>query len=120
MQGYRKLHLYQKAKLLVIEVYKLTAGFPDIERFILIPQIRRAVLSIVANIVEGYSKESPAEYSRFLTISIGSLAELELYMDISLDLGYINKDKLDKINVLLIEVKRLLYGSRKKVRERLK
>ena len=120
MKGYKKLQIYQKSKQLVVQVYEITSNFPKSEIYIMIPQMKRSAISVVANIVEGYSKESTKEYCRFLTISIGSLTELEVYLELSFDLGYIDIAKLDKINLLELEVKRLLYGSRKKAREKLK
>jgi len=114
--GYKKLVAYQKSKELVIEIYKLTSKYPKYETYVLVPQMRRAVLSIPANLVEGYAKESPKEYARFLTISIGSITELEVFLDISFDLSYIKSDELDRMNVLISEIKKLLYGSRKKAR----
>jgi S23 ribosomal protein. len=84
--SYQKLISYQKAKQLVLMIYRLTNSYPKEEFYCLVPQIRRAAISVVANIVEGYIKEKPKEYSRFLTISIGSLTELEVLIDISLEL----------------------------------
>jgi four helix bundle protein len=114
--GYKKLVVYQKSKSLVLNIYRLTAKYPKIETYTLVPQMRRASVSVLANLVEGYSKESPKEYSRFLTISIGSLTELEVFLEISFELNYINKVELDRMNMLVNEVKRPLYGSRKKAR----
>lgn len=114
--GYKKLVLYQKAKELVLFVYKLTSVFPKTEVYTLVPQMRRAAISVLANIVEGYSRSSSAEYVRFLTISIGSLTELEVYLEISLDLGFIKKTELAKVLIILNDAKRLLYGSRKAAR----
>ena len=117
--SYKKLQLYQKARLLVLKTYQITSLYPKSELYSLVTQMRRSAMSVLANIVEGYSKESAPEYARFLTISIGSITELEVYLDISLDLGYLSKDKLDKMNTIIIEVKRLLYGSRKRAREKI-
>jgi four helix bundle protein len=89
--GYHKLVVFQKAKGLVLLTYKLTKKYPKEEQFILLPQMRRAVISIVANIVEGYSKHSTLDFARFLDIAIGSSTELELYFEMSLDLGYITE-----------------------------
>jgi four helix bundle protein len=114
--GYKKLQLYQKPKSFVLEIYRLTSQYPKTETYVLVPQMRRAAVSVLANIIEGYSRESSKEYARFLTISIGSLTEVEVYLDISYELSYINNRQLEKINILLIEIKRLLYGSRKKAR----
>ena len=117
--SYKKLVVYQKAKELVISIYRTTKSYPKTETYTLVPQMRRAAISILANIVEGYAKESSAEYARFLTISIGSLTELEVYLDISLDLGFIREVDFKKLENLIQQTKRLLYGSRKAVRARI-
>jgi len=118
-QGYKKLMLYQKSKELVINIYKLTDSYPASEKYGLIPQTRRASVSVLANIVEGYSKDSSKEYARFLTISIGSVTEVEVFLDISFELGFLDRDNLDRMNILVEEIKKLLYGSRKAVRSRI-
>lgn len=76
-QGYEKLIVYQKSFGLVLATYKLTKGYPKEELFVLAPQMRRAAISITANIVKGYSKTSRKELIRFLDISKGSINELE-------------------------------------------
>lgn len=114
--GYKKLIVYQKAKQLVIVVYKTTKSFPREELYGLTSQARRAALSIPANIVEGYVKSSRKEFVRFLDISIGSVAELEVHLEISFELGYINKSNFDILTDLLTEVKKLLYSYQKALR----
>lgn len=114
-KSYHKLVVYQKAKALALQVYKITSKYPKTEIFTLVPQMRRAALSVAANVVEGYAKNSSTEFARFLTISIGSLTELEVFLEISFELGFINSPIYDRITDLLLEVKRLLYGTRKKV-----
>ena len=118
-KSYHKLALYQKSRLLVLEIYKITLEFPKTETFTLVPQMRRSAISVLANIGEGYAKESSAEFARFLTISIGSLVEMEIYVDLSKDLGFINSSNRDRIAILLGEVKKLLYGTRKAVRNKI-
>ena len=120
LTSYKNLIIYQKAKSLVLITYRLTSDFPKTEIYTLVPQMRRAAISIMANIVEGYSKGTSAEYARFLTISIGSLTELEVYLDVCLDLHFISQLEFEKSFGLLIEVKKLLYSSRRTVRERIK
>ena len=116
--GYKKLVVYQKSKELVLSIYKLTAKYPKSETYSLVDQMRRSVVSVPANLIEGYSKESSAEFARFLTISIGSLAELEFYIEISLDLKYIDPSISQETNSLVYEVKNFLYGMRKSVWKR--
>lgn len=117
--GYKKLFVYQRSKELVLLIYKITNNFPKSESYSLIDQMRRAVVSVAANLIEGYSKESSAEFARFLTISIGSLAELEFYIELSVDLKYLDKPEADEVLVKIYEVKKLLYGTRKAVRARI-
>jgi four helix bundle protein len=120
ISGYKKLFVYQKSKELVLTIYRLTAKYPKSETYSLVDQMRRSAVSVPANLIEGYSKESSAEFARFLTISIGSLAELEFYIELSSDLKYIDQDDSKKIYSLIYEVKKLLYGTRKAVRLKIK
>lgn len=116
--GYKKLVVYQKSKELVLVIYKLTAKFPKSKKYSLIDQTRRAAISVSANLVEGYSKESSAEFARFLTICIGSLSELEFYLELSKDLEHLRFGDSETTTILTCEVKKLLFGTRKAVRLR--
>lgn len=79
--GYRKLIAWQKADLLAYRIYAITAFFPKSELFSLTTQLRRAALSVPANIIEGYARASKNEFRRFLSIALGSLAEVEYFLD---------------------------------------
>ncbi len=116
-QSYHKLIVYQKALDLLLLTYKLTKNLPKDEVYILLPQIRRAAISIVANIVEGYSKSSTREFIRFLDISRGSLTEVELYFEICLKLNYFTDQEFNSAQNLLIEVKKLIYSFQKSLRK---
>ncbi|MCL4382813.1 four helix bundle protein [Patescibacteria group bacterium] len=115
-KSYHKLIVYQKAKELVIATYELTGEFPKEERFVLLPQMRRAAISVAANIVEGYAKNSKKEFSRFLDISIGSISELEVFFEISLNLNYLTKESHNTMSTLIQEVKKLLYSFQKSLK----
>lgn len=117
--SYHKLIVYQKAKQLVIFVYKITKSFPSHELHGLISQIRRAAVSIPANIVEGYIKSSTKDFIRFLDISLGSLAELDFHFDLSFDLGYLNQQILDEYLDRSLEITRLLRSFQKSLRAKL-
>ena len=117
IQSYRKLIIYQKAFDLVLLTYRLTQKLPKTETYILLPQIRRAVISIVANIVEGYSKNSTREFIRFLDISKGSLTEVELYFELCLKLNYFTNENYIQAQNLLTEVKKLIYSFQKSLRK---
>lgn len=107
MYNFEKLEIYQDAKLLVVEIYKLTDKYPAKEQFATVSQIRRAVLSIPLNIAEG-SARGKKEFSRFLDISIGSLLEVEALLQISKDLKYISVAEYDKFSSDLTKLYRRL------------
>ena len=89
--GYKKLIAWKLADEFAREVYKVSAKFPNDEVFGLTAQLRRAVLSVVLNIVEGHSRNNRNEFRRFLKISLGSLAEVDYILLFSSEIGYLEK-----------------------------
>jgi four helix bundle protein len=89
--GYKKLLVWKEAHILVLLVYKITKSFPREEIFGLTNQLRRATISIAANIVEGQARSSKKEHLQFYSIANGSLVEVEYYIDLARDLGYIDE-----------------------------
>jgi len=108
LKNYKELKVWQKSYQLCLEIYKATSELPKEERFGLISQIRRAVVSVVSNIAEGYGRKTTTEYIRFLYIAYGSNCELETQMLLSGDLGYIESAKLKGIIEKIQEVERML------------
>src|SRR5579872_3663713 len=104
-QSFRDLVVWQKAHQFVLAVYRLTELFPDREKFGLSHQMRRAAVSIPANIAEGFGKRSQAEKARFLNIAEGSLEESRYYLILAQELGYGSTESLMDI---LEEASRLL------------
>jgi four helix bundle protein len=102
--SYKKLDVYIKARQLVVSIYALLKHYPIDERFALIDQMRRAVISVPSNIAEGLSRTAIKEQARFLDIAYGSLMEVDCQLDISLDLGYISTEmkKLLEIEITTI------------------
>ena len=96
--SFMDIKAWQLAHQFVIDVYKLTRDFPDVERYGLCSQFQRAAVSIAANIAEDYKKLSKADKLRFLNISQGSLEECRYYILLSKDLGYANIDSYNALN----------------------
>ncbi|PXV59204.1 four helix bundle protein [Dyella jiangningensis] len=82
------LTVWQRAMVLVEQVYACSSTFPDSERFGLTAQMRRAAISVPSNIAEGAARRSTPEYLRFLSIARGSLSELDTQLQIAARLGY--------------------------------
>jgi four helix bundle protein len=87
-RSFRELTVWRKAHELVLAVYRLTESFPEREKFGLTHQMRRAAVSVPANIAEGFGKRSPADKARFLNMAEGSLEECRYYLILAQDLGY--------------------------------
>jgi four helix bundle protein len=108
VNSYKELIVWQKAMELVVEIYRLTEKFPREEIYGLISQMRRCAVSIPSNIAEGRRRGSRNDFSRFLSISYGSGAELETQIEISIRLGYCQKEELVKSENLLTEIMKML------------
>lgn len=87
-RSFKDLIVWQKAHEFVLGIYRFTASFPAVERFGLTSQLRRATVSVPANIAEGFSKRGDADKIRFLNIAQGSLEEAHYYLILAGDLGY--------------------------------
>jgi four helix bundle protein len=98
---------YQKSYRLVLEIYKLTAGFPGSEQFGLTSQMRRSAASIPCNIAEGWARGS-REYVHFLRVACGSAAELQTQLLVARDLGYCGDKTFAEAMPRLEEVIKLL------------
>lgn len=98
--GYRKLIVWQLADELVREIYKLTTKFPKEELYGLTSQLRRAALSIVLNIIEGYSRSNKNEFRQFLRISLGSLAETGYLLEFAYNQKYLLKEDYERLTAL--------------------
>ena len=106
--SYKKIFAWQKAMDLTDEIYSLTNTFPRDEKYNLIDQMRRAVVSIPSNIAEGRARGSDKDFLRFLAIARGSCAELETQLLISENQGYITSKQAEAILPKCDEVSRLI------------
>lgn len=92
------------------KVYSLTGGFPAEERFGLVSQIRRAAVSIPSNIAEGHARKSRAEFRQFVSVALGSLAELETQLILSQELNFLNKEEVEVVMAQLDSLGKMLRG----------
>lgn len=105
---YRELIVWQKAMILVEQVYQATKGFPRDEVYGLTSQVRRAAVSIPSNIAEGQARKSRAEFRNFLSIAQGSKAEVETQILIAVRLKYLTQEQAAPILSLLEEISKML------------
>lgn len=115
IKSYRDLTIWQYGMQLVVDVYLQTAHYPSEEKFGLQSQIRRAAVSVPANIAEGHARGTRREYHRFSNISMGSLAELETHILLSDSLGYLSKEQSTELLTKCDELGRMLRGLLKKL-----
>ena len=115
MQDFRKLVVWQKAYKLVLDIYIITKKFPKEELYGITSQIRRSAASITANISEGCGRKTKLELSRFLVIALGSVNETENFLFLSRDLEYLCLKEFEKIDTLLIEVRKMLISLENKI-----
>ncbi len=98
---HKKLDVYKVAGEMIKEAYKISLLLPQEERFNMIPQIRRAALSVKLNLAEGSTRKSITERKRFLEISRGSVVEIDAALETAVDLEYLSVDKLEHLGSLL-------------------
>lgn len=106
-KSFRDLVVWRKAHQFVLAVYRLTGRFPSHEMYGLSAQLRRAAVSIPANIAEGFTRRSKADKLRFMNVAQGSIEESRYYLMLADELGYGSTTELIS---LLEEVSRLLNG----------
>ena len=120
VQSYRQLEVWQLAMDLAEKCYQATKCFPREELFGLTSQIRRAGVSIPANIAEGQGRSHTKEFLKHLSIARGSLMELETHLTLGQRLGFLPQAKLDDLLALASRISRMLSGLRKALERRLK
>ncbi|MCX5701763.1 MAG: four helix bundle protein [Candidatus Omnitrophica bacterium] len=106
--SFKELSVWQKSHELVLEIYKITKSFPVEEKFGLASQMKRAAVSVAANIAEGFKRKGIKDKINFYNISQSSLSELEYYTILTKDLNY--SEGLEKIGLLIEETGKMLNG----------
>lgn len=107
---FKELVVWIKSHELVLEIYKVTESVPKEKIYALTNQIRRAAVSVAANIAEGYKKKTKPAKLNFLNISEGSLEELKYYIILSKDLEFITEKKCKQLEDITEEIGRLIFG----------
>ncbi len=108
MKDYRELTVWQRSHALTLELYRVTKSFPKEESFGLVSQIRRAASSIPANIAEGCGRDGDAELKRFINIALGSACEVDYFVLLATELGYLDTAEGTKLAGQILELRRML------------
>jgi four helix bundle protein len=116
VRSFRDLDAWQVAMTVVELTYRVT-DFPDDERFGLVSQMRRAAVSVPSNVAEGQAVRSPRWSLRHLGIAIGSLAELDTHLEVTLRLRYVSTETARDFQATIERLRQILYGLRR-VKER--
>lgn len=117
MHNFKKLSIWTKSMDFVTDIYRTTNTFPATERFGLVSQLQRAVVSVPANIAEGSAKSSDKDFARFLEIALGSTFEVETELVVSFNLNYINAEQLNQLVDKISELQKMIIGFKEKLKQ---
>jgi len=112
--GFEKLEVWKTARDFNKFIYNMSLGFPKTETFILVPQMRRATLSVCSNIAEGSSRKSSKDQAHFYHLSYSSLMELMNQCIVAEDLGFITNSQLSECRQQVRKISTMLNGLRNK------
>lgn len=118
INSYKELIMWKKAMELVMGVYRVTRKYPKEELFGLVSQSRRAAISIPSNIAEGWTRQHSPEYQQFLSISLGSAAELETQVIAAHNLGFIDKNDFTLLVDAITEEMKMLNAAIRTLKQR--
>jgi four helix bundle protein len=110
LEGIKKIKAWELADRFVVEVYRVTRHFPREELYGLTSQLRRAAVSVPANIAEGSQRQYLKEYLQFLCMARASMGEAAYYIHLAEQLEYLKDDELNALNEIQIEASRTLTG----------
>jgi four helix bundle protein len=117
--SYRDLSVWQLAMQLTEAIYAATRTFPPSELYALANQLQRAAVSIPSNIAEGHARNTTRDYLRFVSIAMGSLAEVETQIELAARLNYLGIEQRDALFTTTNELGRMLQGLRKSLHSKL-
>lgn len=110
IKSYKDLNIWNKGIEIISHIYKATAIFPKEETYGLVAQMKRSAVSIPSNIAEGFARQHNNEYKQFLYIAVGSCAELETQMVVSLEQEYMNKDVYGELSKIVDHEARMIMS----------
>ena len=117
MRDFRTLRVWQAAHAVTLSVYKASARFPDSERYGLTSQVRRAAASVAANLAEGCGLLPGPDRARLFQIAMGSACELEYHILLARDLGLLDPQSYDPLQVQVVQTKRMLAVLLRRIRQ---
>jgi four helix bundle protein len=109
-KSYQDLDVWKKSMILAKDIYQATTGFPREEKFGLVNQMRRAAVSIPSNLAEGHARAGKNEFRHFVSVAMGSTAELETQILLSAELGYLQESVKANLLVQLDTIGKMLRG----------
>ncbi len=109
-KGFRELEVWHLGMEMVEDCYRITRGLPIEERYGLTSQIRRAAVSIPSNVAEGHNRRLPKPYRNHVNIAMGSQAELETLLELTVRLRMLSTESLSDTNTLVRRVGQMLHG----------
>ena len=116
IRSFKDLIVWQRSMVLAVRIYRITQELPGSEQFGLTSQLRRAAVSVPSNIAEGYGRQSTGNYKQFLSISRGSLMEIETQIDICERLKYLAVSDTADIFKEIIEISKMLTSLISKIK----
>ena len=108
MKSHRDLDVWKRSVCFVSDVYAVTRTFPPEEMYGLVNQMRRAAVSVPSNIAEGAARDSQKEFLRFLSIAVGSLAEIETQVLIAVNLNFLHAE--NQLKPEIERIRQMLHG----------
>jgi len=116
IKSYKDLNIWNKGIDIASGIYKITPRFPKEEAYGLSSQMKRSAVSIPSNIAEGFSRQHNNEYKQFLYVAVGSCAELETHLVISMNQGYISKNEYDELSRMVDHEARMIMSMVKSIK----
>ncbi len=110
IERFEDIQAWQKARELLSAIYQVTSDGSFARDWSLKDQIRRAAISVMSNIAEGYARQTDREFQQFLYIALGSVAEVQSQLYIALDLNYVDKEEFNSLREISDETARLTRG----------